>query len=168
MDRHPTVLDSEEGKWICRGAADASWVREASLSFAPLLLRAREAKSRGYAPYSGFLVGCALVMDGRVFEGCNVENASYGATLCAERGAIAAAVAAGARRLEILALSTSAAPGAPPGERAPCGVCRQVVGEFAEDRALVLLDAGTAEDGRIQAEVVPFETLLPWRFRLRA
>lgn len=167
MDHDKTVFDSEEGRWIWRGAAEAFWLREASSSFAPLLLRAREAKSRGYAPYSGFLVGSALVMDGGIFEGCNVENASYGATLCAERGAIASAVAAGARRLEILALSTSAAPGAPPGERAPCGACRQVMGEFAGDRALVLLDAGTAEDGRIQAEVVPFDALLPWRFRLR-
>jgi cytidine deaminase len=146
---------------------DSSWLREQVPSFAPLLRRARSAKTRAHAPYSGFAVGGAVLMDGSTFDGCNVENASYGATLCAERNAIASAVAAGKRSLDLIALSTSAAPGADLSERTPCGLCRQVMGEFASERTLVLLDAGDTPDGRLRAEVMAFDTLLPWRFRLR-
>jgi cytidine deaminase len=135
-------------------------------AFEDLVRAAREAKSRAYAPYSRFQVGSAVVMDGTIFTGANVENASYGATLCAERNAISAAVAAGHRRLEIVAVSTSAPSGTAIDQRSPCGICRQVISEFAGPGSLVLLDAGDTEDGRIQGEVIAFESLLPWRFRL--
>jgi cytidine deaminase len=131
-----------------------------------LLLSAREARCRAYAPHSGFQVGAALQMDGASFFGANVENASYGATLCAERVAIASAVAAGRRHLEFLAISTSAAPGSAPALRSPCGVCRQVASEFSDGETLILLDAGTTQDGRLHAEVVDLDWLLPWRFWL--
>lgn len=134
--------------------------------FEDLVRAAREAKSRAYTPYSRFHVGAAVVMDGTIFAGANVENASYGATLCAERNAIAAAVAAGHRRLEIVAVSTSAPSGTAIEQRSPCGICRQVISEFAGPGTLVVLDAGDGEDGRIQGEVIAFESLLPWRFRL--
>ena len=134
--------------------------------FEDLVRAAREAKSRAYAPYSHFQVGAAVVMDGSVFTGANVENASYGATLCAERNAIASAVAAGHRRLEVIVVSTSAPAGNAIEQRSPCGICRQVISEFAGPNTLVVLDAGDAEDGRIQGEVIAFESLLPWRFRL--
>jgi len=134
--------------------------------FADLVRAAREAKSRAYAPYSRFQVGSVVVMDGTIFSGANVENASYGATLCAERNAISAAVAAGHRRLEVVAVSTSAPPGAAIDQRIPCGICRQVISEFAGPNTLVVLDAGDGEDGRIRGEVIAFESLLPWRFRL--
>jgi len=88
---------------------------------------AMNARAHGYAPYSGFTVGAAVqTKSGAVFTGCNVENASYGATICAERAALAAAVAAGERELVAIAIASAAKSPTP-----PCGICRQSLVELA-------------------------------------
>ena len=94
------------------------------------LLRAAEAvRDSAYSPYSGVRVGAALLaLDGRVFTGCNVENASYGLTLCAERSAASAAVAAGCRAWRAVAIASS-----PAEPMMPCGACRQFLAEFGLD-----------------------------------
>ena len=101
-----------------------------------LVTRAIAAQAKAYAPYSKFNVGAAIVMDGQIFEGANVENASYPLAVCAERTAISAAVVAGARTLEAVAVCTSVSP-----PSSPCGACRQVLLEFAADPAKVIVTA---------------------------
>ena len=95
-----------------------------------LMELAREAMGRAYAPYSGFQVGAALLGEsGRVYVGCNVENAAYGPTCCAERTAFFSAVAQGERRFQALAVLGGMG-GVVSRPAAPCGVCRQVMAEF--------------------------------------
>lgn len=100
-----------------------------SIEWAALRAQADAVRTQAYAPYSGFEVGAALLAtNGRVFTGANVENASYGLSLCAERSAIAQAIAAGSREFHALCI---VAPG--PDPATPCGMCRQVLAEFPPD-----------------------------------
>ena len=101
---------------------------------------ARTASLNAHAPYSRFRVGAAVLSsDGRVFVGANVENASYGLTICAERVAIFAAVAAGVSKISELAVSAEKAPSRLQ-EAMPCGACRQVMAEFMDATAVVHID----------------------------
>lgn len=123
---------------------------------AALMAQAEAARSFAHAPYSRFRVGAALLADGgAVIQGCNVENASYGATICAERTAVVAAVAAGHRRFTAIAIAGPA--GIALG---PCGLCRQVLSEFAPGGSLRVLTRDAA--GAIHATTIG--QLLPAAF----
>ena len=125
-----------------------------------LLKIAEEARKKAYTPYSNFSVGAALLCDdGEVFEGCNIENASYTPTCCAERVAVFSAVAAGKRSFSAIAVS-----GGKTGEDGdicyPCGVCRQVLAEFSDGSLEVVLGNGT------EVTVTTIGELLPKAFKL--
>lgn len=124
------------------------------------LMRAAElARNNAYAPYSRFKVGAALLTEsGKVYTGCNVENASYSATVCAERTAVCKAVEDGETRFKAIAVVGGQDRPAP--FCAPCGVCRQVLAEFCQDGFRILL--GTAENFREYT----LGALLPLAFRL--
>ncbi|MCI0362166.1 MAG: cytidine deaminase [Planctomycetaceae bacterium] len=99
-----------------------------------LIRQAIEIRQRAYAPYSKFLVGAAVrTASGKTFLGCNVENASYGLAVCAERSAVFAAITAGEKQFECMAIATQ-------GGSMPCGACRQVLSEFNPDLPIYIVD----------------------------
>ena len=109
------------------------------------------AMAHAYAPYSRFRVGAALVTSaGEVVTGCNVENAAYPSGICAERGAIMTAVAAGVRDFQLLVVATEAGDPTP-----PCGACRQVLVEFARSLPIISVTAAGAEQRWNLAELLP-------------
>ncbi|MDA0812513.1 MAG: cytidine deaminase [Verrucomicrobia bacterium] len=135
-----------------------------------LLTAARATAANAHAPYSNFHVGAAVVMaddpERRIITGANVENGSYGATICAERSALAAASSLGFRALRYLALSTADSLTSPLCDRSPCGICRQTIREFIArssdaSEALILVD--TAEPGTL-CEAFDIDRLLPYGF----
>ncbi len=121
---------------------------------AALLRAALAVRERAYAPYSGFQVGAAVMAGGKIFTGCNVENASYGLSCCAERNAIFAAVAAGERQLTALCVAADT-----DGPVTPCGACRQVIAEF---KIPVIILANT----RGESKRLGWQELLPLPFVL--
>ncbi|RYG36741.1 cytidine deaminase [bacterium] len=119
-----------------------------------LVAMARAARANAYAPYSSYAVGAAIRdTEGGIWVGVNVENASYGATICAERGAIMAMVAGGSLRIAAIAVATR--DGGP-----PCGMCLQVIGEFASPECPVLI---ASDDG---LQTFRLGELIPHRFAL--
>lgn len=122
-----------------------------------LIARASAARARAYAPYSKFEVGAAVLADGDVFDGANVENASYGLSVCAERNAIIHAVLEGCRELEAVAVVTETSPPA-----SPCGMCLQTMAEFARDPARVRV---LLANPRGERRALTLAELLPHGFR---
>jgi cytidine deaminase len=118
-----------------------------------LVAAARKARRRAYAPYSNFHVGAAVLADGRIYPGANIENASYPLSVCAERNAVAAAVMAGKTHIEAVAVVADDADPTP-----PCGGCRQVLHEFGSGMLVV----AESDNGR-RAEWV-LSALLPAAF----
>jgi cytidine deaminase len=117
-----------------------------------LIQKARAAMKRAYAPYSDFRVGAAVLLrNGAIFTGCNVENVSYGLTICAERNAIFAAVAASAKKPEIIAVAVVNHRGV---ACSPCGACRQVIAEFGP-RAIIWYLGNTGIVHRPLIELLP-------------
>ena len=118
-----------------------------------LVTLAQAARQQAYAPYSHYQVGAALLAeDGAIFTGCNVENTSYGATICAERTAVVKAISEGARRFTAIAIVT-------PNGVSPCGMCRQVLYEFGPEMTVLMADA----EGRVRHEM-SLSDLLPLGF----
>lgn len=125
---------------------------------AELIAAARKVRIQAYAPYSNFAVGAAILTDkGKVFVGCNVENASFGLTICAERVAATSAVAAGQRNFVKLALSL-------PEGGTPCGACRQFLAEFADELEVLIDDSD--KEGSVRETTLA--DLLPDRFSFEA
>lgn len=114
-----------------------------------LVKEAIMARSNSYCPYSGYAVGaCVQTDDGKTFSGCNVENASYGLTICAERVAITKAVSEGAKKITAIAIAGGKKDAAVLDEAFPCGACRQVLREFASDDIPIIV-AKSVEEYRI-------------------
>ncbi len=126
------------------------------MNFEKLIEEAYEAKKQSYAPYSGFHVGAALLaLDGEIYRGCNIENAAYSPTNCAERTAFFKAVSEGKREFAAIAIV---------GDKreflAPCGVCRQVMSEFCDAKQFKIILASS----KTEYEIYTLEELLPQSF----
>lgn len=116
-----------------------------------LLSAARECRERAFAPFSGFRVGAAVEADdGTIFAGCNVESASYGLTMCAERVAIFSAVAAGRKRIKRISVVAESDE-----LTAPCGACRQVIWEFGGDIPVLIVNTSGESVERQLSELLP-------------
>ena len=114
------------------------------MDYTNLIRSAIKAKELAYVPYSGFRVGAALLTkDGRIFTGCNIENAAYSPTICAERTAVAKAVSEGCRDFTAIAVTGDAGD-----YLTPCGVCRQVLAEFCDSESFKVILANSEEDYR--------------------
>ncbi len=149
------VLDYFGVKIKCAGTSFYPQIR--ALDGEGLAKAALAAREKAYAPYSRFCVGAALLAeDGRVYTGCNVENAAYTPSICAERTAFAKAVSEGARRFRAIAIAGGPEGGLPSGYCAPCGVCRQVMAEFCgPDFAVIMARSGRDWQLRTLKELFP-------------
>jgi len=127
------------------------------IDWEPLVAAAWEVCERAHAPYSRFAVGAALLMeDGSIVTGCNVENRSYGLSLCAERNAVTAAVGRGLKRPQAVVVVTSSSP-----PSAPCGMCRETLRELVEDVPILLVNPEGERLERTLAKLLPDSFVFP-------
>ncbi|MGB9840495.1 cytidine deaminase [Thermovenabulum sp.] len=132
-------------------------IQDLTIKERDLISKALEAKDKAYAPYSKFKVGAAiLTKEGKIYTGCNIENASFGLTVCAERVALFKALSEGERRIETLAVIADVDEPV-----SPCGACRQVILELAKGAKILLSN----KDGSRVIKTTP-EELLPYGFTL--
>ena len=125
-----------------------------------LIEAALEARNKAYVPYSGYTVGAALLtVEGQIIQGCNIESASYGATICAERTAVFKAISERRRKFCAIAIAGGMQGKAPIDYAYPCGICRQVLKEFVEDDFLVIVAKSSTDYQQYR-----FEELLPHGF----
>ncbi len=118
-----------------------------------LVEAAKKARHNAYAPYSNFKVGAAVLGCGKIYEGCNVENASYGLTICAERVAIFNAISHGCRNVDAVAIYAESMP-------YPCGACLQVMSEFCSENCKIIVATEKS------VEIYTLDELLPKQFKL--
>jgi cytidine deaminase len=138
-------------------------IESQTISMQQLVDAARVVAERAYAPYSGFRVGAALLLtNGETVTGTNVENVSYGLTICAERSALVRAIAMFGPEIRIAAAAVVNLNGAP---SPPCGACRQVLAEFIEPDSPICFPAGSV--GAVTAVTLPFREVLPFGSDLR-
>lgn len=129
------------------------------IDWEPLVDAALAARDNAHAPYSGYRVGAALTDEqGRIFGGCNVENRTFGLTICAERVAMVSAVAAGSKRFTAIAVVTDSTPPA-----APCGQCRDSLAEFGVELPVLMVNTGGERRQMSLAELLPEPFELPPR-----
>ncbi len=138
--------------------AEANRSPAESLSIDPdqiqrLIATAIGARANAHAPYSHYRVGAAVLANGRIFPGVNVENASYGGTICAERVALCSAIAQGCNHPTLVVVAT-------PDVAAPCGICRQFMAEFGRDLTVLLVNSSTGQ----VVQQLTVDQLLPFPF----
>ena len=125
------------------------------MNYDVLIQRAKDAMAHSYSPYSGYKVGAALLCaDGTIYEGCNIENASYSPTICAERTAFFKAIYDGHRNFTAIAIC-GGKNGVITGSFPPCGVCRQVMREFCDDDFTVILIGDGSYETRTLGQLLP-------------
>ena len=125
-----------------------------------LIEAALEARNKAYVPYSGYTVGAALLtVEGQIIQGCNIESASYGATICAERTAVFKAISEGRRKFCAIAIAGGMQGKAPIDYAYPCGICRQVMKEFCRGDFVIIIAKSIEE-----YEIYSLEELLPHGF----
>jgi len=116
-----------------------------------LIIKAKEARKNAYAPYSGFKVGAAILTEsGKIFSGSNVENASFGLTICAERAAICHAINQGEKHISVVVIVTDSAKLTP-----PCGACRQFIQEFGPQAEIILVNLKGQQANYNQSVLLP-------------
>ena len=133
-----------------------------------LISEAFEVRKHAYTPYSHFKVGAALLCkDGKVYEGCNIENGAYSPSICAERVAFVEAVKKGEREFEAIAIVTGPEDAEIFEMGSPCGVCRQFMSEFCEDDFKIIMTKMGNDGTLIESKIFTMNEILPERFKLK-